>query len=116
MNLGFNESNLSAAVSVVMKAAAELGQTDMAFGETVVTNFDLTDPAAVRAYMEAKTKATFEKALASPAGVPVGQIMGLIYEPVGFVFEECMGNANPPAVGSDGECDVAYEVNFWANL
>lgn len=116
MSLAFDESNVNAAVRVVMKSAAELGQTDMPFGEIDVRHYDLTDETDVKAYMRAKVMAAYDKALASADGVPVGRIMGLIYDPVGFVFEECGAESDRQAIGFGDNREFTHEAYFWANL
>ncbi|MDN7445586.1 hypothetical protein QZM64_41210, partial [Burkholderia cepacia] len=113
--IGFDPSNLEAAVDAVMKSASEKGQ-DLTFTGPAVRPVNLRDRRQVRDYIVEKVRQRYEDAKKHAGGVRIAQIEDVVYTPVGFVFERAVGEMHPPPFGvRDGE-KVGHLAYFWSVL
>lgn len=94
MNLGFDSSNLNAAVKLVMSLAVGKGQQRLAEVEAGRGYVDLTDFEQVKDYLMRTSEAAYSRA---GRGV-VAQIRDVVYYSVGVVFEENRGEMHPPPI------------------
>ncbi|WP_321908153.1 hypothetical protein [Burkholderia cepacia] len=113
--IGFDPSNLEAAVDAVMKSASEKGQ-ELTFTGPAVRPVNLRDRRQVRDYIVEKVRQRYEDAKKRAGGVRIAQIEDVVYTPVGFVFERAVGEMHPPPFGvRDGE-KVGHLAYFWSVL
>jgi len=113
--VGFDSLNLAAAVDAVMASAAKKDQ-DVTFSMYTAKRIDLRDPDQVRMHLMDAVRRHYEQAKQRPGGVRIASIERVVYSPVGFVFEQNMGEMHPPPIGADMESRVTHLAYFWSVL
>lgn len=112
MSIGFESSNLNAAVERVMQLAKDKKQEKIWIpGTSDTKQYLLTDKDQVREYLMARTEAIYDK---SSNGV-VAQIRDVVYFSIGVVFEEMPTEMIPPPI-SRSHGRPPHLAYFWQVL
>jgi len=112
MVIGFDEKNLSAAVSVTMAHALKVNQARYVESRpSGVFTADLKNPDQVREMLMDRAEAFISRV---PDGM-TGQILGMPYGHVGVVLEESIGEMHPAPTSRSKE-PVTHLAMFWELL
>lgn len=112
MVIGFDQRNLSAAVSVTMAHALKVKQeryVESRPGGVYTTDLDNSEQ--VREMLMDRAEAFISQV---PADM-TGQILGMPYGHIGVVLEECIGETHPAPLSRSKE-PVTHLAMFWAVL
>ncbi|MDN4571910.1 hypothetical protein DBB29_24945 [Pandoraea cepalis] len=115
MVIGFDTHNLKAAVQAVMKSAQEKSQEYLP--QLGRPDVHLNVASEVEALLMDRAAEAYAQALNEPGDVQVARIEGMVYSPVGFVFERNEGNMRPAPVRRPSDVgDIEYLAYFWTVL